>query len=51
MISKLIWLWKKFWGFQMRIEVNEKLKEDEVLLYGHILYLPSTSILSKNDKY
>lgn len=40
MMKKLIWLWKCFWGRMLIIKVSEELKEDEVLIYDHCLYLP-----------
>ena len=50
MIKKLIWLWKCFWGKRLIIKVSEELKEDEVLIYGHCLYLPLNYVKGGNDK-
>ena len=50
-MKKLIWLWKRFWGKKLIIKISNELKEDEILIYRHNLYLPPNSILSKNDKY
>ncbi len=38
-MKKLIWLWKCFWGTKYYIEYNENLKENEVLVYGHKIYI------------
>lgn len=39
-MKKLVWLWKYFWGFGIRIKYDERVKEDTGLLCGHVLYLP-----------
>lgn len=49
-MRKLIWLWKQFWGFRLIIKVEERLKKDEGLLYGHILYLPSNYNFNKKRR-
>lgn len=50
-MKKLIWLWKRFWGRTLIIKLSDELKEDEVLIYGHYLYLPQNTSIVKNDKY
>jgi hypothetical protein len=50
LLKKIRWLWKRFFGTLLIIKVSDELKEDEILIYGHSLYLPPNSILSKNDK-
>lgn len=50
-MKTLIWLWKIFWGKKYFITfIEDGLKEDEIPLYKHKLYLPTNSILVKNDK-
>ena len=39
-MKKLIWIWKRFWGKKYYIEYVEKgLRENEVLFYGHKIYI------------
>lgn len=46
MIKKLKWLWKRFWGKTIIIEFIETgLQEDEVLFYGHKVYIPENTVL------
>ena len=40
MTKKIIWLWKLFWGKKYFItSVKEGLAEDEILVYGHRIYI------------
>lgn len=44
-MKKLIWIWKCFWGRKYFITcVEEGLKEDEILVYGHRIYKPKKGI-------
>lgn len=46
MIKKIKLLWKKFWGKTIIIEFIETgLQEDEVLFYGHKVYIPENTVL------
>lgn len=38
-MKKLLWLWKRFWGTTYYIEYDDHLKENEVLVYGHKIYI------------
>ncbi|MDD7102559.1 MAG: hypothetical protein SOZ06_03535 [Candidatus Faecenecus gallistercoris] len=42
-MKKLLWLWKKIWGTKYRIVYTEELHEDEVLFYGHKIYVGKES--------
>lgn len=38
-MKKLIWLWRRFWGAKYYIEYTEELCKDEVLFFGHKIYV------------
>lgn len=38
-MNKLIWLWKKFWGRTYYIIYTDKLKDNEILVHGHRIYI------------
>lgn len=38
-MKKIMWLWKKFWGKRYKIVYTEKLRENEVLFYGHKIFI------------
>lgn len=39
MTQKLKWLWVKFWGKKYDIIKTRELKENEILIYKHKIYL------------
>ena len=46
MLRKIKWLWKRFWGTKIIIKFIETgLQEDEVLFYGHKVYIPENTVL------
>lgn len=46
MIKKVKWLWKRFWGKTIIIKfVETGLQGDEVLFYGHKVYIPENTVL------
>ena len=46
-LKKLVWGWKAFWGTRYFITyVEEGLKDDEILVHGHRIYIPK----KKEDK-
>lgn len=38
-MKKLIWLWKRFWGKRYRVIYTKELRKDEVLFYGHKIFI------------
>lgn len=44
-MKKLIWLWKRFWGKKYYIVYTNNICNNEVLVYGHKIYL------KKGDEY
>lgn len=39
MFKSFIWKWKCFFGTKYRIEYTDKLKDNEILIYRHKLYI------------
>lgn len=40
LLKKILWYWKNFWGTKYFITyVEEGLKEDEILVVGHKIYI------------
>ena len=44
-LNKIIWYWKCFWGRKYFITYTDKLKEDEILIKGHRIYIPKNTML------
>ena len=40
LLKKLKWLWKCIWGRKYFIKYTDKLKDDEILIHGHTIYVP-----------
>lgn len=38
-MQKLIWLWKRFWGRKYFIICTDRLRADEILVFGHKIYI------------
>lgn len=38
-MKKLIWIWKHLWGKRYYIEFTDKLKNNEILIYRHKIYI------------
>lgn len=38
-MKNIIWLWKCFWGKKYRIVYTKELCKDEVLFFGHKIYI------------
>lgn len=39
LLKNIFWYWKRFWGRKEYIEFTDKLKFDEILHWGHKIYL------------
>lgn len=38
-MKKLLWLWKCFWGTKYFVTYTDRLKDDEILVFGHKIYI------------
>lgn len=38
-LNRLKWSWKTFWGAKYYVRYTDKLKSDEILVYGHKIYI------------
>ncbi len=38
-MKKIMWIWKKFWGTRYKIVYTDELCENEVLFYGHKIFI------------
>lgn len=51
LLKKLLWYWKLLWGRRYFITIIEEgLKEDEILVSGHRVYLTKNCILHKKTQ-
>ena len=48
-IDEMIWIIKLFLGKKYFIKYTDKLKNDEILIFGHKIYISKKK--KKNDKY
>jgi hypothetical protein len=39
LLKNLKWLWISFWGRKYFIKYTDNLKEDEILVHGHKVYI------------
>lgn len=40
LLKKLHWLWISFWGRKYFIKYTDNLKDDEILIHRHRIYVP-----------
>lgn len=43
-MKKILWLWRKFWGKKYIIKYTDQIKEDEILIIGHHIYINKNMI-------